>query len=82
MSMVVNKGGELTPRRERQSSEGVGVGPPVGLHEVAHETTVTDVSVDRLWSTLRWRYLYKNTIKERGGGNFVFILFSTKKSET
>jgi hypothetical protein len=53
MSMVVNNGGELTQDRERRSSVGAGVVPPVGLHEVAHETTVTDVSVDRLWSTLR-----------------------------
>lgn len=53
MSMVVNNGGELRQDRERRSSVGAGVVPPVGLHEVAHETTVTDVSVDRLWSTLR-----------------------------
>lgn len=80
MSTVVNNGGELTVDRERRSSEGAGVVPPFGLHDVAHETTVTDVSVDRLWSTLRWRYLYK-TEKKKGKSRFHF-LFPTKKSET
>lgn len=58
MSMVVNKGGELIEDRVGRSILSGTDGAPVGLHEVAHETTVIEVRVDRLWSTRR-RYLYK-----------------------
>lgn len=58
MSMVVNKGGELIEDRVGRSVLSGIDGAPVGLHEVAHETTVTEVNVDKLWSTRR-RYLYK-----------------------
>lgn len=78
MSTVVNNGGELTVDRERRSSEGAGVVPPFGLHDVAHETTVTDVSVDRLWSTLRWRYLYKTKTK-KGEIPFSFSVSNKEK---
>lgn len=66
MSIVVNIGGELTDDRierlgaSRTTGTRSGGAPPVGLHEVAQETTVIEVSVDKLWSTRR-RYLYKNS---------------------
>lgn len=59
MSIVVNKGGELIEDRAKRSVLSGRVGaPPVGLQDVAQETTVIEVSVDKLWSTRR-RYLYK-----------------------
>ena len=48
MSMVVKSGGELIADRARRSSERAGTVPPFGLHEVAHESTVIEVSVDKL----------------------------------